>query len=94
MQINGYAGVDYQRDEVTGEDLLRATRALQTDGCTRQLVTLITDEFPRLVARLKRLRQLRSESPELSRGIAGWTISGGPVSLARSPAFTARIIPR
>jgi N-acetylglucosamine-6-phosphate deacetylase len=76
VQINGYAGVDYQRDEVTGEDLLRATRALQTDGCTRQLVTLITDEFPRLVARLKRLRQLRSESPELSRGIAGWHIEG------------------
>lgn len=76
VQVNGYAGVDFQRDDVTTDDLLKAVRGLRRDGCTQILATLITDEWPKLMARLKRLRQSREQSAELKSAIAGWHIEG------------------
>jgi N-acetylglucosamine-6-phosphate deacetylase len=76
VQVNGYAGVDFQRDDVSAADLLVAVRELRAAGCTRFLLTLITDEWAKLMARLRRLRELRSQSAELVRAIAGWHIEG------------------
>jgi N-acetylglucosamine-6-phosphate deacetylase len=76
LQINGYAGVDFQQDDLTGDDLLLSVRALRRDGCAYFLLTLITDEWARLIARLKHLRRLRESSPELRDAIIGWHIEG------------------
>lgn len=76
LQINGYGGIDFQQDNLTREDLLRATRALHADGCATFLLTLITDAWPKMMARLRRLRALRGRSPELQTAIAGWHIEG------------------
>ncbi len=76
LQINGFAGVDFQQDNLTVEDLLAALQGLQRAGCATFLLTLITDAWPRLMARLKHLRQLRSQSPALRNAIAGWHIEG------------------
>jgi N-acetylglucosamine-6-phosphate deacetylase len=76
LQVNGYGGVDFQQDEISAEDLLTAVRHLRAAGCTRFLATLITDEWPKLTARLRRLRSLRSQSAELQSAIAGWHIEG------------------
>ena len=76
LQINGFAGIDFQQDDLTADDLLRATRGLRAAGCTKYLLTLITDDWPRLMARLRRFRQLRAESDELRHAIAGWHIEG------------------
>ncbi|MDB6111084.1 MAG: N-acetylglucosamine-6-phosphate deacetylase [Pedosphaera sp.] len=75
-QINGYGGIDFQKDELTTDDLLSATRQLRAAGCTRFLLTLITDAWPKLTARLHRLRNLRSQSPELESAIVGWHMEG------------------
>ena len=85
LQVNGFAGVDFQQDNVTVDQLLAATRSLQAFGCARYLLTLITDEWPRLTDRLKRLRRLRSSSPELERAIAGWHVEGP--FLSAEPGF-------
>ncbi|HWN96378.1 MAG TPA: N-acetylglucosamine-6-phosphate deacetylase [Methylomirabilota bacterium] len=85
LQINGYAGVDFQQDDVSAEDLLRAVRALRRDGCAYFFLTLITDEWPRLLTRLKRFRELRETSAELREAIRGWHIEG-PFLSAR-PGF-------
>ncbi|MBC8094777.1 MAG: N-acetylglucosamine-6-phosphate deacetylase [Akkermansiaceae bacterium] len=76
LQINGYAGVDFQQDELTRDDLLLSVRTLRRDGCAYFLLTLITDEWARLIARLKHLRRLRESSPELCEAIIGWHIEG------------------
>lgn len=76
LQINGYGGVDFQRDGLKLNDLLLATRELRRAACTRFLVTLITDEWSKLTARLRDLRKLRLEFPELQAAIAGWHIEG------------------
>ena len=76
VQVNGYGGVDFQRDGLEVEDLLSAARQLRAAGCARFLLTLITDEWPKLTARLKHLRSLREKSDELKRAIAGWHVEG------------------
>lgn len=85
LQVNGYGGVDFQRDALTSDELLSAVRQLRRDGCTRFLLTLITDEWPRLIARLRHLKHLRSQHAEIARAIAGWHVEGP--FLSAEPGF-------
>jgi N-acetylglucosamine-6-phosphate deacetylase len=85
LQVNGFGGVDFQQDNLTTEELSAATRALRAAGCTRWLLTLITDDWSRLLARLRHLKKLRDASPELLRAIAGWHIEGP--FLSAEPGF-------
>ena len=84
-QINGYGGIDFQQDGLQLADLLKATRELRSAGCSRFLLTLITDERPRLTDRLRHLTAMRSESAELEAAIAGWHIEGP--FLSERPGF-------
>ena len=85
LQVNGFAGVDFQRDDLTVDPLLTATRALRAAGCCRFLLTLVTDEWTKLTARLRHLRVLRSKSTELEHAIAGWHVEGP--FLSSEPGF-------
>jgi N-acetylglucosamine-6-phosphate deacetylase len=76
LQVNGFAGIDLQQDGLTVEQLLTAARGLRAAGCARFLLTLVTDEWPRLTAKLRAARVLRSKSTELQQAIAGWHIEG------------------
>ena len=84
-QVNGFAGVDFQRDQLRIEDLLTAARGLREAGCSRFLLTLITDRWSSLIERLRHLRALRGTSPELVSAIAGWHLEGP--FLSSEPAF-------
>ncbi len=85
LQVNGYGGIDFQRDGLTLDDLLSATRQLRVASCGRILLTLITDEWSRLINRLRHLRSLHSQSAELQSAIAGWHIEGP--FLSAEPGF-------
>ena len=85
LQINGYAGVDFQQDDLAAGQLLNATRALRRDGCARYFLTLITDEWPRMMARLEHYGALRRNDPELQDAIRGFHIEGP--FLSRQPGF-------
>src|SRR5690242_11412966 len=61
LQINGFAGVDFQQDNLSGKELLHGVEGLRAAGCTRFLLTLITDRWPAMLARLQHLRKLSSE---------------------------------
>jgi N-acetylglucosamine-6-phosphate deacetylase len=76
IQINGFAGVDFQNDTCTRADLERAAAGLAAAACSRFFLTLITDRWDRLLARLKNYRALRASSPLLTRRIAGWHMEG------------------
>jgi N-acetylglucosamine-6-phosphate deacetylase len=84
-QVNGYGGVDFQRDDLTVEDLRRAVRAWRRDGGSQFLLTLVTDAWPRMLARLRKLRTLRSADTELRDAIEGWHIEGP--FLSEKPGF-------
>ncbi len=85
LQVNGFGGVDFQQDELPLASLVTASRRLRAAGCTRHLLTLITDEWPRLIGRLRHLRAMRQRSAELRHGIAGWHIEGP--FLSAEPGF-------
>jgi N-acetylglucosamine-6-phosphate deacetylase len=85
LQVNGYAGVDFQQDGLTADALLDAVRALRRDGCGAFLLTLISDDFRRMMARLTRLRAHRAQSGELQGAIAGWHLEGP--FLSSEPGF-------
>jgi N-acetylglucosamine-6-phosphate deacetylase len=85
LQINGFAGVDFQRDGLTVEELLAAARALRAAACGRFFLTLVTDEWPKLVQRLTQLCQVRAGHEELRHAIAGWHIEGP--FLSAEPGF-------
>lgn len=92
LQVNGFAGVDFQSDQVTADDLSHAARRLLAYGCGRFWVTLVTNEWSRLLAQLRRLRQLRQKSMLLKRAIAGWHIEGP--FLSSEPGYTGAHDPR
>lgn len=85
LQINGFAGVDFQQDDLTAADLCRAAAGLRAAGCAQFLLTLMTDHWERMLERLRHLHALRSRLPELKMAIAGWHLEGP--FLSAEPGF-------
>lgn len=88
LQVNGYAGVDFQQDpgEISEEGLLKAVRALQRDGCPRILLTLITAPWEKLKVGITEYRRIIQSNPELRQAIVGWHIEGP--FLSDQPGFS------
>jgi N-acetylglucosamine-6-phosphate deacetylase len=92
LQVNGFGGIDFQQDNAPLGDLVTASRRLRSAGCTRYLLTLITDEWPRLIARLRHLRELRQRRRICAMPSRAGTSKGR--SCRRSQASVARTIRR
>lgn len=76
LQVNGFAGVDFQSENIGLDDLIVAVRRLQRAGCARFLLTLITADWEKMLSKLSLLRKLRKMHPELQKSIVGWHIEG------------------
>jgi N-acetylglucosamine-6-phosphate deacetylase len=76
LQVNGFAGVDFQRDDVDAAGLDRAMEALLRHGTGKILLTLITDHPDALCRRLEHFRRLREVSPVAREVIAGFHLEG------------------
>jgi N-acetylglucosamine-6-phosphate deacetylase len=85
VQVNGFGGVDFQAENLTEADLTHAVHEIQAAGCTRFLLTLITDEWSRMMAKLRHLREVRAGSARLQHALAGWHIEGP--FLSAEPGF-------
>ena len=82
LQVNGYAGVDFNSDAVTPESLHRACERLQEDGVEGCLVAIITDALDVMCRRLSSLAAMRDRDPLATRIIAGFHIEGPFLSAA------------
>lgn len=76
LQVNGYAGVDFNHDGLTADDLRRACERLEADGVAACLATIITDDLDAMCRRLAVLTSLREGDPAVKRTIAGVHIEG------------------
>ena len=76
LQVNGYAAVDFQQDNLREADLLHAVEQLAQACCDRILFTLVTDDWEAMTRRLAKAKQLRDANPALGRAIAGWHVEG------------------
>jgi N-acetylglucosamine-6-phosphate deacetylase len=79
VQVNGFAGVDFNDPGVTPDDLRAAIAAIEATGVTRFLPTLITSSFARFKACAAALRQV--EDP----AIAGFHMEGPYISPVDGP---------
>lgn len=76
FQINGFAGVDFQRHELTPEQLRHAIEALRVRGVSAIFLTLITDSIDRLAAQFARIESYRAADPLIEQTIAGYHLEG------------------
>jgi len=76
LQVNGYAGVDFNREELTAEDLHRACEAMARAGVAAMLPTVISDHIHPMTRRLARLVELREADPLARRMTPGLHIEG------------------
>lgn len=76
FQVNGFAGVDFQRAALTREELQRATLGLRRHGATRYFLTLITDEVKQLCRRLQHIERICATDAACRTAIAGYHLEG------------------
>jgi N-acetylglucosamine-6-phosphate deacetylase len=76
LQVNGYAGVDFNQDALGADALHLACERLEADGVGGFLATIITDDLDAMCRRLSALASLRERDPVAGRLIAGLHIEG------------------
>jgi N-acetylglucosamine-6-phosphate deacetylase len=76
LQVNGYAGVDFNKDDLTAEELHKACERLRADGTDGFLATIITEDFDRMVVRLGNLAKHRERDALAREMIPGFHIEG------------------
>jgi N-acetylglucosamine-6-phosphate deacetylase len=76
LQVNGYAGTDFNREGLTAEALHHACKCLVEDGCDSILATFITDDLDSMAARMETLVRLREQDGLARSVIAGIHIEG------------------
>lgn len=76
LQVNGYAGVDFNQDGLDAESLHRACERIEADGVAGFLATIITDDLDAMCGRLSILASLRDADSLARRLIAGVHIEG------------------
>ena len=79
LQVNGFAGVDFNGPQAAPEDLRRAFAALRATGVTRLLPTLITSTFEDFAACARNLVRLGEAA------VAGLHMEGPYISAVDGP---------
>ncbi|MCE5267203.1 MAG: N-acetylglucosamine-6-phosphate deacetylase [Planctomycetaceae bacterium] len=80
LQVNGYAGVDFNQDNLSAADLRRACERLRGDGVAGIQATIITDELPRMEARIKRIATIHGSDSLVRDVVWGIHVEGPFIS--------------
>lgn len=76
LQINGYAGVDFNAASLTGEELRAACDRLVSDGVSGILLTLITDAIPSLQSKIINIVRLCHQDEVIRSMVRGLHVEG------------------
>ncbi|HEY0075054.1 MAG TPA: hypothetical protein VGB77_13195 [Abditibacteriaceae bacterium] len=76
LQVNGYAGVDFNSEDVSAEQLHHVCAALKSAGVIGFLATIVTEHLPLMTQRLQNLVRLREADPLAKALIRGFHIEG------------------
>jgi N-acetylglucosamine-6-phosphate deacetylase len=76
LQVNGFAGVDFQQPEISHAAMAQAVEGLRQHRTDRILFTLITDRIDSLCAKLANMEKLRAVDPKIARMVVGYHIEG------------------
>ncbi|HWA85471.1 MAG TPA: amidohydrolase family protein [Opitutus sp.] len=76
FQVNGFGGIDFQRDDLTRGQLSQAVARLRLHRTARIFATLITDTVDRLCRRFERLEQWCNLDATIRDVIVGYHLEG------------------
>ena len=76
FQVNGFGGVDFQRDDLTRAQFDHAIATLRHHRTAGIFLTLITDEIDALAHRFAALEKLCAASPASATAILGYHLEG------------------
>ena len=76
FQVNGFGGIDFQRDDLTSTEFAHAVAALRKHGTSGIFATLITDEIEALCRRFAALEKLCATVPSAGAAILGYHLEG------------------
>lgn len=76
LQVNGYAGVDFNSISLTEEQLYSACSKLQKDNLDGILATIITDDLKSMIMKIKKISALIEQNSFIKSIIKGIHIEG------------------
>lgn len=76
LQVNGFAGVDFQKEDLSVSKLEHAVHALLRHGTSRILLTLITDRVDALCRKFENIERLRAANPLIAAVVVGYHLEG------------------
>lgn len=76
IQVNGFAGVDFQQPDLTAPDLRKAVDRLAAHETLRFFATLITDSLDSLAGKFANLERLRAGHPVIAEAVCGYHLEG------------------
>ena len=76
IQINGFAGIDFQADDLTINDVHQVVEGLASHQTLRFFPTLITDSLDALERKFARLESFRSQDQLLAETMCGYHLEG------------------
>ena len=76
IQVNGFAGVDFQQPGLTGADLRQAVDGLAAHETLRFFATLITDDVEALVGKFANLERIRAADAAVASAVCGYHLEG------------------
>jgi len=76
IQVNGFAGVDFQQPDLSGSQIRRAVDGLASYETLRIFATLITDSVEALAEKFSNFERLRAEDPVVAEAICGYHLEG------------------
>lgn len=85
LQVNGYAGIDFNQNDLAAEDMHKACDKLKEDGVKGILATIITASMKEMSIRLRRIVHLREQDPLVKEIVIGLHIEGPFIN--NSPGF-------
>jgi N-acetylglucosamine-6-phosphate deacetylase len=85
LQVNGYAGLDFNGDDYTPDQLRGVCDRLNADGVTCVLATVITAPLGDMLKRIQRIAELIDQDAAVAEMIAGIHVEGPFIS--RQPGY-------
>lgn len=76
IQINGFAGVDFQQPELSNLELRRAVDALASHQTRCFFATLITDSVENLCKKFENIERIRARDATVASAVCGYHLEG------------------
>ena len=86
LQVNGYAGIDFNQNNLTAKDLHKSCKKLKEDRVNGILATIISADIADMSIRLQKIVSLREEDSIIKEIIKGIHIEGP--FLSKEPGYS------